>query len=133
MAGTVTQTHTKRGPVGVVTFSITADASDGSAPDTAMAVKLSGRLLALETNPGATGPTANYDLVLDDADGHDVMEGVGANRDTASTEKASIVFSGTAIHPPVAVSDTLTLKLTNNSVNSATISVKIYYVGQGEG
>lgn len=133
MAGTVVLAHTKRGPVGVITLTITADAADGSVPDTPLTTKISGRLLALETNPGATAPTANYDLTLVDDDGHDVLEGVGANRHTSTTEKVSIVYSGTAVHPPVAKSDTLTLNVDGNSVNSAGIVAKLYYEGDGEG
>jgi hypothetical protein len=133
MAGTVTQTHTKRGPVGVVTLSWTADAADGSVPNTDLAVKISGKLLALETTPGATAPTDLYDITLTDSDGHDVLEGVGANRSATTTEKAAVVFSGTSVHPPVSAEDTLTFKLSGNSVNSATGTAKIYYEGQAEG
>jgi hypothetical protein len=40
------------------------------------------------TNPGATAPTDNYDIVVNDADGVDVAAGVLANRDTANSEQA---------------------------------------------
>ena len=133
MPGTITQTNEKRGPIGVVTLTCVADDSDGSYPETALDTRISGRLLALETNPGSTAPSSNYDIVLDDADGHDVLEGVGANRHTSATEKANIVYSGGLDHPPVGIVDTLTLKITNNSVNSAEIVVKLYYEGQSEG
>lgn len=133
MAGTVTQAHTKRGPIGCVTLTITADASNGSVPNTALATKISGRLLALETDPGTTAPTANYDITIEDASGYDVLQAVGSNRSDSVTEKVAIVFSGTGIHPPVAMSDVLTCKLANNSVNAAGIVVKLYYEGQGEG
>ena len=132
MAGTVTETHVKRGPIGIVELTATADASDGSYPDTALATKISGKLFAMETNPGSTGPTANYDITLVDQEGHDVLEGVGANRHTSNTEKVSIVYSGTAIHSEVAKSDTLTLNIDNNSVNSAVSVIRIYYEGEGE-
>ncbi len=127
MAGTITQSHGKLGAVRVITFAATADASDGSFPNTALADKIEGRLLALETNPGGTAPTDNYDVTLEDGEGFDVLEGVGANRDTANTEKAAIVVSGTSVHPIVANSDALTLKLANNSVNSAGVVLKLYY------
>lgn len=133
MAGTVTQSHTKRGPVGCVTLTITADAADASVPDTVLTTKISGRLLALETNPGTTAPTALYDVTLEDGEGHDVLQGVGANRSASATEKAAIVFSGTSVPPPVAMVDTLTFKVANNAVNSAGIVAKLYYEGQGEG
>src|SRR3990167_1549817 len=124
MAGTVTQTHERIGAIGVITITATADAADGTVPDTDLTAKIGGKLLALETNPGATAPTANYDITIDDGDGIDVLQGVGANRHTTSSEKVAIVYSGTAIHPPVAVSDTLTFKVGGNSVNSAVIDRK---------
>ena len=133
MPGTITQTHTKRGVVGIITLTCTADASDGSFPDTVLTPHISGRLLALETNPGATAPTTNYDIALDDADGHDVLEGVGANRHISATEKANIVYSGGLDHPPVGIEDVLTFKITNNSVNSAIVVAKLYYEGHAEG
>lgn len=130
MAGSsVTETHEKLGPIGVVTLSWVADDTDGSVPATALTTKISGRLLALVTNPGATAPTANYDIVLNDGDSFDVLEGVGANRHTSTTEKVRIVYSGTSSNPPVAASDTLTFTLTNNVVNSALGTAKIYYEG----
>jgi len=133
MAGTVVETHVKRGRIGCITLTITGDASDGSVPDTVLATKIGGYLLALETNPGATAPTANYDITLVDADGHDVLEGVGANRHTSTTEKVSIVYSGTAVHPPVGKVDVLTVNVDNNSVASAGIVAKLYYEGDADG
>lgn len=132
MAGTVTETHERIGAIGVVTLTVTADAADGTVPNTDLSTKIGGKLLALETNPGATAPTANYDITIEDEDGHDVLEGVGANRHTSNTEKVAVVYSGTAIHPPVAVSDTLTFKLAGNSVNSAVTVAKLYYEGSNE-
>jgi hypothetical protein len=129
MPGTVVETHDKAGPIGVITLTCTGDASDGSFPSTALTTKISGRLLALETNPGATAPTANYDIVLNDPESYDVLEAVGANRHTTTTEKVQIVYSGTAVNPPVAISDTLTLVVTNNAVNDAITVIKIYYEG----
>ena len=127
MAGTVVETITADyGRMQVITLTCTGDASDGSFPATALTNKFSGTLLALETNPGATAPTANYDIVLNDGGGHDVLEGVGANRHTTSTEKVPIVYSGTGTHPMVHSSDTLTWTITNNSVNSAIVVAKIY-------
>lgn len=128
MAGTVTTTVTKRGPIVAVELAAVADAADASFPDTALP-KVSGRLIAFKTNPGATAPTANYDIVLDDADGLDVAQAVGANRHTSNSEYASVVLSGTAIHPVVALSDVLTQKITNNSVNSAIVVTTYYFDG----
>lgn len=132
MASSVTQTHVRRGPIGCVILDVTAH-TDGSVDNVDISAHISGRLLALETNPGATAPQANYDIAINDADGHDVLQGVGANRHTANTEKVAIVYSGTAIHPPVAASDVLTLAVSGNNVNAATTRIKLYYEGIGEG
>ena len=129
MAGTVVETHGREGSIGVVTLTLTGDASDGTIPATALSVKIAGLLLALATNPGATAPTSNYDITLIDGDGHDVLEGVGANRHTSNSEKVAIVYSGTVIHPPVSTGDTLTLTIAGQSVNDADIVVKLYYQG----
>ena len=126
MAGTVTESVDKLGPIHKVTLSVTADAAAATVPDTAIAHKVAGRILALETNPGATAPTANYDITLEDGAGHDVLEGVGANRHTSSTEKVHVIYSGTEIHPPIAFGDSLTFKLANNSENSATLTAALY-------
>jgi hypothetical protein len=129
MASSVTETIDKLGPVCCLTLAVTAH-TDGSVTAYPLTKKFSGRLLALETDPGATAPTANYDLTITDANGLDVLQGVGANRHTSNTEMAAIVFSGTAIHPPVAMGDTLTLNVANNSQNGATFTVKLYFEGK---
>ena len=127
MAGTVTFVHDQLGPIKKIVATCVGDGSDGSFPDTALP-KFSGRLLSLKTNPGATAPTNAYDLVVDDDDGLDILQGVGANLLTATSEDSAIVRSGTEIHPPVALGDTLTQKLTNNSVNSAITVITYYYL-----
>jgi hypothetical protein len=130
MVGTVaTVQRTKGGGIRALRFSCVGDAADGTIPATVIP-SISGLLLAIETNPGGTAPTANYDVTLVDANGHDVLEGVGADRHTSNTEKAAIVFTGTSTHPPVAGDDALTLTFANQAVNSAIIEVVLYYLGQ---
>jgi len=129
MAGTVTFIYDRQGPIQVVTATCTADSSDGSYPATAIPVGISGLIRALATNPGATAPQANYDITLPDGDAIDILQGVGANRHTSNSERASVIYSGTAVHPEVSKSDTLTLTLTGNNVNSAISVVKIYVEG----
>lgn len=126
MAGTVTVEHVTIGHIRRIVATITADAADASVPDTVLPA-FEGRLLALATNPGATAPTDNYDVTIEDQHGHDVLEGVGANRDTTATEKVPVVYSGTGTHPVVDEADTLTLKVANNAVNAALIVVTLYY------
>lgn len=124
--GTVTTAHRTVGNIRTITLTVTADASAATVPDTALPA-FEGRLLAIETNPGTTAPTDDYDITVIDAHGFDVLQGVGANRDTANTEKAAIVFSSTSVHPVIDEADALTFKIANNAVNSATIVVVIYY------
>lgn len=53
---------------------------------------ISGRIVELITNPGATAPDANYDVTLVSSRmGHDLLEGLGADRHTSSTESTMIV------------------------------------------
>ncbi len=127
MASQCTETHYPVGNIRKLVFDCTADSGDGSFDDYTVTTKFEGRLLDLETNPGGTAPDDNYDITLEDGGGHDVLEGVGANRHTTTTQKVAIVYSGTGTHPTVDESDTLTLKIANNSVNSATTSIAIYY------
>ena len=131
MAGTVTEAITTVvDPVKVITLTCTADSSDGSYPATALTGiprdARGGRLLQIITAPsGDTAPQDNYDITLTDSGGADLLLGVGANRDTANTEVAVINTNGA--HPVYAGTDTLTLNITNNNVNSAVIIIKLYY------
>lgn len=62
--------------------------SDASGDDSEATVEpYDGKLIGLTTDPdGTAAPTDNYDIVVNDADGDDVLLGAGANRDTANTE-----------------------------------------------
>lgn len=74
-------------------------------------------------------PTDNYDVKILDQNDIDVLQGVGLNRDFVASEDAAIVYSGTSVQPYVDESDTLTLQITNNLVNSAVVTVLLYYLG----
>ena len=130
MAGTITEALTSgRPPVKVITLTCTADSSDGSYPATALSNiphgEIGGRLLQIATDPGSTAPQANYDITVTEAGGADLLLGVGANRHTSSSEVAIIESNGaSAVY---AGTDTLTLNIANNNVNSAGITIKIYY------
>ena len=130
MAGTVTQaTTTLVDHIKVVTLTCTADASDGSYPSTVLTGVPNngkgGRLLQIATDPGATAPQSNYDIVLTEGGGADLLLGVGANRHTSNSEVAIIESNGA--HPVYAGTDTLTLALSNNNVNSALVTIKLYF------
>lgn len=78
-----------------------------------------GWIFLAETSPGTTGPTDNYDIVLNNAAGVDVMGGALMNRDTANTERAIPAVSGW-------VDGVLTMTVTNNSVSASTYTVKLW-------
>ena len=125
---TCVQVHYKLGHIHKLQLTCTMDSTDGSYDDFTLTEKFEGRLLDLITNPsGTTAPQDNYSITLKDQHGHDVLEGVGATRDTADTEKAPIVYAGTAIHPYVDDSDVLILDIIGNNVNSAITVIEIYY------
>ena len=66
-----------------------------------------GKLIGLTTDPGTAAPTDNYDVAITDADGHDVLLGAGANRDTANTEYVAEASLGAV------AGSKLTLSITN--------------------
>ena len=129
MPGTVTFEFDRQGPIQVVTITATADSGDASFPATAIPVGISGRIVALEVNPDAVGPTNLYDLTLPNENGIDILQGLGANLLIATTERKAVVLSGTEIHPAVAKTNTLTVTLVNNSVNSGKTVIKLYIEG----
>jgi cyclophilin family peptidyl-prolyl cis-trans isomerase len=127
MAGTISESLTcDVAPVKVVTFTCTADSSDGSYPATTVSTNIKGRLLQIVTDPsGDTAPQDNYDITITESGGADMLLGVAANRDTANTEVAIVESNGA--HSVVAETDSLTLNITNNNVNSAIIVIKLYW------
>lgn len=126
MAGAVTITHYALGAIRRVQIDWVADAANATVPATALPA-FEGRLLALVTNPGATAPTDNYDITLVSGIGDDRLQGVGANRDTANTESAPVVYSGSTVHPWVDADETMTFTLANNAVNSALGTAVLFY------
>ena len=130
-AGTVTQSIKRvSSGVYVVTISWTGDASDGSVPSTALNSEIIGQvegcyLYSAETNPGSGPPTANYDIVLNDADGVDIAASQLLNRHTSTTELVNLGM-GSYGYPVVRTS--LTFVLTNNSQASAAGTVILTFV-----
>jgi hypothetical protein len=119
MAGSVVVTYTTRAlntgnKIKVASIAWTADAADGSVPNTALN-DLSGHLVKVITNPGAVAPTANYDIKLLDHDDStiDAANAAIVDRHTTSSE---IVLPTV---PPLLCGN-YTFNLTNNAVNSAT-------------
>ena len=124
----VTFSERKLGVTRDITATVTFDSGDGSFTPTALPAGWEGRLVAIRTNPdGTTAPTDQYDITLVDADGVDRLQGVGANRATATSEEAPVVYSGTSISPPCVRGETLTLTIANNSVHSAVTVIRLVF------
>ena len=91
MADTGTCTHTRtRRPGGWIrdTFSWTSDSS-GNVTKTITKEGCYGYAQRLDTDP-TDGPTANYDITINDDDGIDMLAGNGANRHTTTTESVAV-------------------------------------------
>ena len=122
MAEACTITEETFGTVKKVTWAWTS-ASDGSvgaaAVSTTTTNAYSGKVERLVTDPGATAPTDNWDLVINDEDGTDILVGAGANRDTANTEQVLASSVG------IVANDKLTMLVTNAG-DSKTGTVYVY-------
>ncbi len=131
-AGTCTQAAVVSDAlVRTVTFICTADSSDGSYPATAMdTASLSyvtgWQLLKVSANPGGTAPTPLTDFTLTDGDGIDVLDGNGIDLiDDVTSQSSYPQNDGVPVLQPVV--DAWTLAITNNSVNSAIIVIKLIF------
>ena len=91
--------------------------SDASGDCTGSTKELSGHILRVVFVPdsGGTQPTDQYDVVLNDANGLDVLAGLGANlANNASSQVVPVVTDGNAGNmSPIAVDDKLTLVVSN--------------------
>lgn len=103
-AGTVTVVEQTGYHIRKIAWSWTCTA--GGAADLVTTNTYTGRIVGLVTDPGATAPTDDYDITVTDQDGVDVLNALGANRDTANTEQ---VVTGMGF----VVGSTLTLNVTN--------------------
>lgn len=59
--------------------------------------------------------------------GIDVLRGLGMNRDKAASEDAPIVYAGTNLHPVVNGESVLRLKISDQSVASAQLTITLYF------
>ncbi len=135
MAGTVEQALLRVGKLDNVqklTFSCTGDSSDGSIPDSATSSIYTDEIVGwyldqVIVDPGATAPTADSDVVINDEWGFDLLGGNGSNLLHSSTTKTTIpATDGQNKRQPVL--GALTLSVTNQSVNSATYDVILVLV-----
>lgn len=99
---------------GNVTVNLPKGATSSNVNETSGKYAIVGTLLSVTTDPGATAPTDNYDITLTDSLGVDVFAGLGANRDTATTETFfPLTGNGTNTICPFELNDFYALAITN--------------------
>lgn len=81
-----------------------------------------GFALELLTNPDGS-IADNWDIVVNDSDGADVLRGVGADRDQTTSERAPITLNG--VWTPSAFSGALSFASTNTSSSGGAVA-KLY-------
>lgn len=124
-----------KGCIRRVLIDFTTDDTTGSVACTTQ--KISGELIKIVTDPGATAPTDNWDVVLTDDEGVDLsvhMDDVAIAaliaRDTANSEETYLPLEDTtglariAAWPVVCSPITVTV---NNAGNSKTGQIILYY------
>ncbi len=109
--------------VSTVTWTWTGSTVDGSVP-TAASTNVRGYVFLVTTNPGSPAPTDNYDIVLNDSEGVDIMGGELANRDTTTSEQA--VPKIQVAYGPRFVTGPITIGITGNTATAATGNIKAY-------
>jgi len=94
MAGSIVFTHSKLGTIQKFTFDWLSDASGDVSG--VLSVPLSGIIHRVTIVPdgGGTAPTALYDVVLNDVEGVDILDGKGANLSATVTTSVSPDFTG---------------------------------------
>jgi hypothetical protein len=126
MAGTVTITeaNAKDWPISKVTFTWLSDGATGAA-DGVTTYAYTGKLVRVVQVPDAAGtqPTDQYDVVVNDDDGADVLAGVGANISNAAKSQTVTPLSLGAV-----VESKLTLGVTN--AGNAKGGKTIVYIGK---
>jgi len=91
---------------------------------------LAGRVGRFVTNPGATAPSANYDITITDDDGVDILNGAGANRHTSNTETVFPIATGsiaTTGYVAITFAGILTFNVTNAGDSKIGEAALYYY------
>ena len=124
--GAVTTSHLTHEPGFIrYTWNWTSSSAGGGLVELG-GIRLNGRVVELVTTPGTAGtqPDDNYNVMLEDPDGFDVLQTLGTNRDELNAEDVPIVFAGTSLHPVVLGSHTLKVAAAGNA-NTGTITMYV--------
>lgn len=109
-------------------YTLTMDS--GGTGTTAIPYELAGEIICIETDPGTTAPTANYDMQLLDDNSIDVMGGALANRHTSTSERAYPIVNSVHITTGIPTEGALSVYRENNLVQDATVTLKIFVKNQ---
>jgi hypothetical protein len=130
MAFTYDDGYARKGVGGLIRRVICSWTSDGSGDAAGTSEKINGELLKGVTNP-TDGPTDNYDIVLTDDDGANLLSGSFddlADRDTTNTETVHFnLTDGTvpiAAYPAVCSTVTVTVAAAGNAKSGV---LTLYY------
>lgn len=123
-ASSCLQSSDQIGDLKIVELSWTAH-TDGTFTSVLTTWRIDGLIVCVDTDPGSTAPTANYDITLTNDFTIDVMGGALENRHTTTSERTQPIINGG--YKSVLSYGRLTLNISNNAVNGATGKVRIYY------
>lgn len=119
------------GNIGAVTITWTADASAATVPSTDLSAYMGAFngwfLFKMDADVGTTAPTNLYDVTISNSIG-DITGGALTDLLEAGNQVNIMPLSDDDYEIMVPVSSALTFALTNNSVNSATGTIKLYFV-----
>ena len=114
----------------VVTFTWVGDDGNGSVPNattsTAQTNEIQGWYCFMAiTNPGATAPLDNYDIVINDADSVDIFGGKLMNRDTTNSEQAVPLVGGAYMGRTI--TGAITMVMTNQTNVDAVGTLQLFF------
>lgn len=130
-ASTMTETTgtTAGGTLYYNTYVVTADT--GATYSHTTTQKFRGYIYQVETVPDSSAsgnyPADNYDITLTNDNGIDIMGGALANRDTVNAEIA-FPLSSNSVEIPTAVNSVLTFNFTNQSTDSASVTIRLWWI-----
>ena len=90
---------------------------------------INGAVVRVVTNPGTPAPSDNYDIVLEDVDGADIMGGTLSDRDVSNSEQAvALIYDDGSdrVYGNPVVDGPLIMRVDNNSTGLAQGQVAIY-------
>jgi len=127
--GSLTQSEAVAGSgknqVSVITATWAASAGGAVSGTANCQIPIDGYILMVVTDPLADAPTDDYDIVLNDQYGVDVMEGNLNNRDTANTEQTMPAVGGVGM--PRFVDSYVALVISNaGDANDGVIYIYVY-------